>query len=66
MLENVLDGAEKFQSTPPRRERLNQQILTMTRDLISIHAPAKGATRASVLPAAVDKFQSTPPRRERQ
>ena len=54
-----------FQSTLPRRERLTQEPAHILRTKISIHAPAKGATRAKISPFRAPVFQSTLPRRER-
>ena len=54
----------EFQSTLPRRERRDGLVSSLPA-LISIHAPAKGAT----FPLSADEiamlFQSTLPRRER-
>ncbi len=41
--------AAKFQSTLPREERLQKQYGFEVLDSISIHAPARGATRAFIL-----------------
>ena len=64
---DFLHCRESFQSTLPRRERLNLIVYSDALDAISIHAPAKGAT---LLPCGVSlsryRFQSTLPRRERQ
>ena len=58
--------SKSFQSTLPRRERRGQKGLTMVRITISIHAPAKGATRCCYMPSSkAQQFQSTLPRRER-
>ena len=53
-----------FQSTLPRRERLEQPPPCLL--IISIHAPAKGATSTSTTVYCSFSFQSTLPRRERQ
>ena len=57
----------QFQSTLPRRERLDGALYCGTAIEISIHAPAKGATAGSeiILPR-IKEFQSTLPRRERR
>ena len=55
----------EFQSTLPRRERHLQGLQKYNICLISIHAPAKGATIKSFSHIASTKFQSTLPRRER-
>ena len=55
-----------FQSTLPRRERRKKYISLLQQYVISIHAPAKGATstvRVFLMQAV--RFQSTLPRRER-
>ena len=63
---NFIIGSVIFQSTPPRRERRNTFFNNVSHSNISIHAPAKGATRRSVQKSISSwKFQSTPPRRER-
>ena len=57
---------EPFQSTLPRRERPPGLCAWSRRSVISIHAPAKGAT--IIRPATcfpTHRFQSTLPRRER-
>ena len=43
------EAKAKFQSTPPRRERLIVRKAPVDAILISIHAPAKGATPSSGL-----------------
>ena len=43
----IVHGISVFQSTLPRRERLFNADENRADILISIHAPAKGATRAS-------------------
>jgi len=56
----------KFQSTPPRRGRhaIGQHISSVA--LVSIHAPAQGATMVcSCTSSEGSTFQSTPPRRGR-
>ena len=59
------NNQERFQSTPPRRERLEDSDGVTMRTIISIHAPAKGATAPKFIPFTLEQFQSTPPRRER-
>ena len=54
-----------FQSTLPRRERRILYKFRLQRDQISIHAPAKGATRTWETSSLAWQFQSTLPRRER-
>ena len=54
-----------FQSTPPRRERLVLGHGAAQQLAVSIHAPAKGATRGRPPRPTPTGFQSTPPRRER-
>ena len=54
-----------FQSTLPRRERPFTITSNPSTSPISIHAPAKGATRAFALLPGFLGFQSTLPRRER-
>ena len=55
-----------FQSTLPRRERLQSQRIWETQHFISIHAPAKGATAyIPLFLVYMQLFQSTLPRRER-
>ena len=57
----------KFQSTLPRRERPYFRFNLSSSFCISIHAPAKGATRFQfVLMLYRYLFQSTLPRRERR
>ena len=56
----------QFQSTLPRRERLVLHISYFSRYKISIHAPAKGATRLQGHMRETRRFQSTLPRRERR
>ena len=62
----MLDRELEFQSTLPRRER---QYLLSCKDFIcfiSIHAPAKGATKHNFYGVRLFRFQSTLPRRERR
>ena len=54
-----------FQSTLPRRERLERKLHNKQTDIISIHAPAKGATSRPTSISSTAAFQSTLPRRER-
>ena len=57
---------QQFQSTLPRRERRSRHNSTQRGSLISIHAPAKGATvRDQNMSGKEPVFQSTLPRRER-
>ena len=61
------NAPKKFQSTLPRRERLDTTPLCSSSICISIHAPAKGATCLLHLRRTpVCGFQSTLPRRERR
>ena len=60
------DDPLRFQSTLPRRERRPSSLLPPVLQLISIHAPAKGATTGLVSLGVIPKFQSTLPRRERR
>ena len=57
--------SSQFQSTLPRGERryLNPRIVV--NGTISIHAPARGATKEKSAPARISSFQSTLPRGER-
>ena len=55
----------EFQSTLPRRERRGTRVYVKCDFHISIHAPAKGATRYRAVPRSQAAFQSTLPRRER-
>ena len=62
---NKITDAE-FQSTLPRRERRQRPGDTDILLGISIHAPAKGATKQRAMERGIRKtFQSTLPRRER-
>ena len=57
----------EFQSTLPRRERRNESWSLICYNIISIHAPAKGATRMGHKKMIIQpQFQSTLPRRERR
>ena len=56
----------KFQSTLPRRERLVLGRILVLEPGISIHAPAKGATKRMSKSRCSKTFQSTLPRRERR
>ena len=62
----LLCRAAGFQSTLPRRERHQYLLFIMPCRGISIHAPAKGATRQMIMVTLTVPFQSTLPRRERQ
>ena len=55
----------EFQSTLPRRERLYMFCCAILIYIISIHAPAKGATANQGARRYKKEFQSTLPRRER-
>ena len=63
----TISGAEgcRFQSTLPRRERRATRVRLDGALPISIHAPAKGATRFRISGIFLLVFQSTLPRRER-
>ena len=54
-----------FQSSLPRRERQVSSDYLLDLNPISIHAPAKGATRKMFREDTTKIFQSTLPRRER-
>ena len=54
-----------FQSTLPRRERQQIRFNNLSCGIISIHAPAKGATTITAYKPLSVIFQSTLPRRER-
>ena len=54
-----------FQSTPPRRRRLDLRRGRLGERGISIHASAKEATKLINAGLALIQFQSTPPRRRR-
>ena len=56
----------RFQSTLPRRERQDRIAYTANGYIISIHAPAKGATFIGSAYTPLFIFQSTLPRRERR
>ena len=57
----------RFQSTLPRRERPALFCVCVSVNFISIHAPAKGATRMMrEILLNGSQFQSTLPRRERR
>ena len=55
-----------FNPRSPRRERHREHQETRSAHQISIHAPAKGATRPMPQRTAARLFQSTLPRRERR
>ena len=61
-------GPSACQDFNPRsREGSDRTLLLNNFDIIiSIHAPAKGATAGRIIKVAPDGFQSTLPRRERQ
>ena len=55
-----------FQSTPPREGRLDHRLFNSQLYMVSIHAPARGATCIIMsLHTAFCQFQSTPPREGR-
>ena len=54
-----------FRSTLPHGERLARRRPTRRRLSVSIHAPARGATRAAVASTGEDEFRSTLPHGER-
>ena len=56
----------KFQSTLPRGERQYAVRFDSESTIISIHAPARGATSTRYLLFSSSKFQSTLPRGERR
>ena len=68
--EMAIEALEKqipFQSTFPRRERLNTFRWSRSSQPVSIHVPAKGTTLKFAISAHfIFKFQSTFPRRERR
>ncbi len=52
-----------FQSTPPHGERLAMRLITLANLLVSIHAPARGATvNSSVVKALVEVSIHAPAR----
>ncbi len=55
-----------FRSTPPRGERQPLRWHGLDPDLVSIHAPARGATSCAGTATRLLKFRSTPPRGERR
>ena len=52
----------RFQSTPPRGGRPRAKAIMPALATVSIHAPARGATRIYLAVRVVYLFQSTPPR----
>ena len=56
----------RFQSTPPHRGRLEAIAEQRSAKMVSIHAPAQGATRRFLAAASPLMFQSTPPHRGRR
>ena len=54
-----------FQSTLPREERRLIRGFVFKTDMISIHAPTRGATMVADAARATTRFQSTLPREER-
>ena len=59
-------GKRKFQFTLPRGERRPYVDKAIKDALVSIHAPARGATQLRCQPIARSSFQFTLPRGERQ
>ena len=60
-------GDEVFQSAPPRRGRRVELVNDRAVNVVSIRAPAKGATQGPAIRASLAKgFQSAPPRRGRR
>ena len=55
-----------FQSTPPRGGRHKVRLSATTHSVVSIHAPARGATDWFCNAIASSRFQSTLPREGRQ
>ena len=55
-----------FQSTLPRGERLDHDSIICLPKIVSIHAPAGGATSVRTVYRWISKFQSTLPRGERR
>ena len=53
---------ELFQSTPPRRERPITPLQLQEQINISIHAPAKGATKQQLLKSMVARYFNPRPR----
>ena len=63
----VVQGVVTFQSTPPHGERHSRREAQMQHTIdVSIHAPARGATRRLFRAVLKTMFQSTPPHGERQ
>ena len=60
------DIPTKFQSTLPREERHNTTGWQGTGEIISIHAPTRGATAGTDVSDMLKEFQSTLPREERR
>ncbi len=58
----ILDMRWKFQSTPPRGGRRHCDWTDYKVRVVSIHAPARGATRMRPARPRLHEFQSTPPR----
>ena len=63
---NQINALAKFQSTPPRRRRLDASKEDTLNSYISIHASAKEATAFADQYSWLHVFQSTPPRRRRR
>ena len=59
-------GIQMFQSTPPREGRQWLYSSTNSSTVVSIHAPARGATLTPWGKCRRLRFQSTPPREGRQ
>ena len=58
-------NTHQFQSTLPRGERQKSATIPLAGQLISIHAPARGATHVQSVSLKDSQFQSTLPRGER-
>ena len=57
----INQGSIKFQSTPPHGGRQKSRAIKKPFQVVSIHAPARGATVLIVSNPALQRFQSTPP-----
>ena len=65
-IERRWHGRKRFQSTLPRGERRDLSEIIPPKEIISIHAPARGATTKWAHHLFSDAFQSTLPRGERR
>ena len=63
---NIIKSKKRFQSTLPRGERRFAVWFVFDLAKISIHAPARGATKILPVDIAILAFQSTLPRGERR